>query len=207
MNKKPSTPSCDSHSAKAQRITDAARRLFAANGFAATSMDAIVDEAQVSKSTIYNHYPSKEALFGATVHQETARIASEMTIAAGDENQPIEDALYGLAQSYIVEILANERLDFHRLIVSESPRFPELGRIFYDNVVQHGWRALSTLIERANQRHQLAAEDSELAADQLLAMLRGNLHLRALVGLPVDQPMIDRTCDEAVRTFLARFRP
>jgi AcrR family transcriptional regulator len=47
------------------RILGAAEQLFAAHGFAKTSVDEIAAEAGVSKGLVYDHYPSKEALLGA----------------------------------------------------------------------------------------------------------------------------------------------
>ena len=42
---------------------------FLAAGFDATSMDRIAARAGVSKRTVYNHFPSKEALFAAILGQ------------------------------------------------------------------------------------------------------------------------------------------
>ena len=42
---------------------------FLAAGFDATSMDRIAARAGVSKRTVYNHFPSKEALFAAILRQ------------------------------------------------------------------------------------------------------------------------------------------
>ena len=47
------------------RILDAAEELFAAHGFAKTTVDEIAAAANVSKGLVYDHYPSKEALLGA----------------------------------------------------------------------------------------------------------------------------------------------
>lgn len=44
-------------------ILDAAIRTFAAEGFDRTSMDAIAAKAGVTKPVIYDHFPSKGALF------------------------------------------------------------------------------------------------------------------------------------------------
>ena len=53
--------------AKRQQITDAARALFLAQGFARTSMDAITAEAGVSKQTLYSYFPSKNELLLANL--------------------------------------------------------------------------------------------------------------------------------------------
>jgi AcrR family transcriptional regulator len=47
------------------RILDAAEKLFAAQGFAKTSVDEIAAAARVSKGLVYDHYASKEALLAA----------------------------------------------------------------------------------------------------------------------------------------------
>ena len=44
------------------RVLRAALDLFGERGIDATSMDAITQASGVSKATIYNHWPNKEAL-------------------------------------------------------------------------------------------------------------------------------------------------
>lgn len=44
------------------QVLDAALKLFAERGIDATSMDAIAESSGVSKATIYNHWPDKDAL-------------------------------------------------------------------------------------------------------------------------------------------------
>lgn len=46
-----------------QGILAAARKAFDANGYAATTMDAIAAEAGVAKGSLYNYFPSKQDLF------------------------------------------------------------------------------------------------------------------------------------------------
>src|SRR5215469_4754060 len=67
----------DPTAATPQRLTDRKRAAivaaaideFLAAGFDATSMDRIAASASVSKRTVYNHFPSKEALFAAILRQ------------------------------------------------------------------------------------------------------------------------------------------
>ena len=54
-----SAPSC------AERILAAADKLFYTQGIRAVGVDTVAAEAGVSKRTLYNHYPSKDALIAA----------------------------------------------------------------------------------------------------------------------------------------------
>src|SRR5258707_11441775 len=48
-----------------ERILAAANKLFYAQGIRAVGVDTVSAEAGVSKRTLYNHYPSKDALIAA----------------------------------------------------------------------------------------------------------------------------------------------
>lgn len=48
-----------------EALTEAARRLFGEQGFNATSLDEIVNEAGVTKGALYHHFSDKEELFMA----------------------------------------------------------------------------------------------------------------------------------------------
>ncbi|WP_436772716.1 helix-turn-helix domain-containing protein [Yinghuangia sp. YIM S09857] len=59
----------------------AARALFAADGYAATSLDAVCERAGVSKGALYHHFRNKEALFHAVYAAEEAKIADAVAAA------------------------------------------------------------------------------------------------------------------------------
>src|SRR5262245_22041723 len=48
-----------------ERILDTAERLFYGAGIRATGVDTIAAEVGISKRTLYNHFPSKDALIAA----------------------------------------------------------------------------------------------------------------------------------------------
>lgn len=64
-----STPTC------ADRILAAADRLFYTKGIRAVGVDTVAAEAGVSKRTLYNHYPSKDALIAAYLTARFRHIA------------------------------------------------------------------------------------------------------------------------------------
>src|SRR5579872_5227592 len=53
-----------------QHIVAVAAGLFIRNGYAGTSIEAVAEQAQVGKNTIYRRYPTKSDLFQAVVDRE-----------------------------------------------------------------------------------------------------------------------------------------
>ncbi len=81
---------------KRAAVIAAAIEEFLAAGFDATSMDRIAARASVSKRTVYNHFPSKEALFAAILRQLWD--ASDTGEApAYSRQQPLREQLLQLA--------------------------------------------------------------------------------------------------------------
>ena len=74
------------------RLVATARRLFGEKGFAATSTEEILSEAEVSRGALYHHFSSKTDLFRATfeaVEEElTAKLLEIAT--AGGETDPVK---------------------------------------------------------------------------------------------------------------------
>lgn len=65
-----------------ERILAAADKLFYAQGIRAVGVDTIAAEAGVSKRTLYNHYPSKDALIAAYLTARFRHIAPSDAPAA-----------------------------------------------------------------------------------------------------------------------------
>ncbi|MFT4569565.1 MAG: AcrR family transcriptional regulator [Hyphomicrobiaceae bacterium] len=76
------------------RILDAAERLFAQRGFAATSLRTIISEAGVNLAAVHYHFGSKEALIGAVFVRRFGPINQER-IARLDE---LEKTCAGVVQ-------------------------------------------------------------------------------------------------------------
>jgi AcrR family transcriptional regulator len=51
------------------RILDVATELFLADGYGATSIEAVAQRAKISKRTFYHRFPDKAALFDATLRR------------------------------------------------------------------------------------------------------------------------------------------
>ncbi|WP_286185667.1 TetR/AcrR family transcriptional regulator [Acidovorax cavernicola] len=53
-------------------VASTAMRLFEAQGYDATTMEQIAQQSDVAKGTLYNHFPTKEAILAHWVHLELA---------------------------------------------------------------------------------------------------------------------------------------
>lgn len=68
--------------ARRQEILWAAAQVFAAKGFHAARMEEVAERAGVAKGTVYLYYPSKEALFLATLEAILTQWLDELERAA-----------------------------------------------------------------------------------------------------------------------------
>lgn len=71
------------------RILDVSLDIFSHKGYHDTRLDDIVDEARISKGSIYFHFPNKEKLFLALVDQ-FADLLERRTVEAIADEQGIE---------------------------------------------------------------------------------------------------------------------
>jgi AcrR family transcriptional regulator len=72
-----------------QKIVDAAREMFAREGYEAVSMRRIADAIEYTPAAIYVHFPDKEALFHEVVGCDFLRLGGEFT-RLGQIADPIE---------------------------------------------------------------------------------------------------------------------
>ncbi|MDI2124871.1 TetR/AcrR family transcriptional regulator [Yinghuangia seranimata] len=80
----------------------AARELFAAEGYAATSLDAVCVRAGVSKGALYHHFRNKEDLFRAVYTAEEARIAEAVAAAyLATHEGDLWDAVFEGCKAYL----------------------------------------------------------------------------------------------------------
>jgi len=67
-----------------ERILDAAERLVIDNGYAATSLDRVIAEAQSSKGSFFHHFASKDDLARALVERYAAADIAHLDAAVVD---------------------------------------------------------------------------------------------------------------------------
>jgi len=197
----------EEHGGKAQTILAAAERAFLAGGFGAVSMDAIAREAAVSKATVYAHFTSKEALFGAVIAQLSERRYAGFSVEALDPRD-IEASLTTLAERFLDLVLSPEAIALNRIIIGEVTRFPVLGEVFWAAGPERTRQQIEAFLRRAAAAGALLVPDPRLAAEQFITLARGEIHLRSLLRLEDgagDPAAHGAAAASAVATFLRAF--
>jgi AcrR family transcriptional regulator len=95
-----------------ERILDAASKVFAAEGFAGATIDAIGQAAGFTKGAVYSNFDSKDELFLALLDREFelrgAQIATALegggdsAAAAHDLSRSVLDSVHGHADYYVL---------------------------------------------------------------------------------------------------------
>ena len=145
-------------------MVDAARRLFLADGFAATSMDAVVAEAGVSKQTLYRYFPSKLDLLTEVVTSELDTAELFPQPAPLHSVADLRAQLLGVARGMIDELMRPDRVGLLRLVFGEAFRIPELRDVIRTALPAQLLGRVEDLLVRADRAGLIRAERPDLIA-------------------------------------------
>ena len=101
-----------------QKIVTAARKRFRRHGFAATSLDAVVADAGVTKGAFYHHFANKEELFEAVFVVEHEALFVKILEAFGRRRRTIKD---GALQAFRAFINGSLEPGVQRVIWLDAP--------------------------------------------------------------------------------------
>jgi TetR/AcrR family transcriptional regulator, regulator of autoinduction and epiphytic fitness len=128
---------------KTEAILTGGMQEFLAHGYAATSMDRVAIAAKVSKATVYSHFQDKESLFIAIIQQLVEkRFQFIFDENPGQVSQVSPNIFLNELANRLLDMATQEPqfLNFMRLILGESGRFPQLARAFVTNIEQTAFK-------------------------------------------------------------------
>jgi len=188
-------------------ILDVAMRSFLERGFAETSMSTIAAALGGSKTTLWSYFRSKEELFAAVIDTKVADFRAkldEALIPGGGTGA----ALGRFGRVLMRKVLSPESVALLRLIVSETERFPEMGRTFAEHGPDRVRTRLCGYIEEEMAAGRLRKGDALIAARQFIALCQAGCYLERL-WRPGGNPAVDPDADvaAAVDTFMQAWGP
>jgi AcrR family transcriptional regulator len=180
-----------------EALLEAAAEVFFEQGYAAASIDAIIERAGGSKRNIYSEFGNKEGLFAAIVTGNADEALSSLTIDNIDERD-LAEILTVFGRHLLRLYMSPTVVGIYRLAVTEANRFPDLVKTFYEQGPGRTTIRLAEILQHAQTRHEIGMGDCLRLADRFIGMIRDNLHLQVVLGLRL--PPSEAEAHEAVRS-------
>ena len=193
-----------------QRILDQALKLFSEQGYDSVSVAEIAKATGIKAPSLYNHFPSKQAIFDAIVASTAAQYEADtdrIDIHVQDAQKDIPifteitaDALFEKVRQIFIYSLHNETISrFRRMMTLAQFRSPELATLcskrYVDRMLDYHANIFRALIAAG----EIRAEDPDALAMMYVAPVL------TLLGVCDRQPEREDECLEKLRQHVSLF--
>jgi len=181
-------------------ILTATARLLVREGYDRASTNRIAEAAGVSIGSLYQYFPSKEALVAALLARHVEEMSEILHIAAA----AVVDAPLRVAVEHVVRaMLAAHAIDpqLHKVLVEQVPRVGRLERI---HEIETRALALAALFLEKHRDEVRADLDHELAPFVVVATVEALTHAAVLYrpDTLADERMLREVCSVVLRYVL-----
>jgi len=188
-------------------LLDIATEVFLSNGFAGASLNEIAKRSSSSKTTFYARFPNKETLFIAVIERRLNAVFGEFSTALPKE-ATMEEALREYGTRFLQFAVSKDQIALLRLVSMEAPRFPELGRRFYELGPKRGQILLAEYLKTQIALDRLVDEDPFKMAEHLVSLLSGGAVRWEVLGLQsnsLSRGKRQEQIDGALKVFLRAY--
>ncbi len=153
---------------KKDQLVDAAMRVFLRSGFHATGLDKVLQEAGISRMTLYNHFKSKDELIVAALKRRDEIFLSRLVeFVEAKSDDPIErlDAVFDHIENWCTSD------EFSGcMFVNVAAEFPDPESDIRRAAAEHKLKLAHFLRGLCDQS---GANDPELLSEQLAVLIEG----------------------------------
>lgn len=193
-----------------QRILDEALELFSAKGYDSVSVGEIAKAVGIKAPSLYNHFPSKQAIFDAIVESTAAQYAADtdkIDIHVQDVQKDVpafaeitEDALFEKVRQIFEYSLHDETISrFRRMMTIEQFRLPELAALYSNRYVERILRYHAGIFRALIASGEICAEDPDTLAMLYVAPVV------TLIGICDRQPEREQACLDQLQSHVRLF--
>jgi AcrR family transcriptional regulator len=162
------------------KLVSTARRLFAENGYAATSTEEILGAAAVSRGAMYHHFTSKTDLFQAAFEAVEDDLTAQVITAAATETDPMRQLERGF-EAFLDQCRYTE---VQRIVMLEGPTV--LGwDTWHELDERYAFGSLKAVLAVAAEQGSIEAE----SVDPLAHLLLGAVMQAGMVVARADDPV------------------
>lgn len=193
-----------------QRILNKALELFSAKGYDSVSVGEIAKAVGIKAPSLYNHFPSKQAIFDAIVESTAAQYAADtdkIDIHVQDVQKDVPifaeitaDALFEKVRQIFEYSLHDETINrFRRMMTIEQFRSPELAALYSNRYVERILRYHADIFRALIASGEICAEDPDTLAMLYVAPVV------TLIGVCDRQPEREQACLDQLQSHVRLF--
>lgn len=193
-----------------QRILDEALELFSAKGYDSVSVGEIAKAVGIKAPSLYNHFPSKQAIFDSIVESTAAQYAADtdkIDIHVQDVQKDVpdfaeitEDALFEKVRQIFEYSLHDETISrFRRMMTIEQFRSPELAALYSNRYVERILRYHAGIFRALIASGEICAENPDTLAMLYVAPVV------TLIGICDRQPEREQACLDQLQSHVRLF--
>jgi AcrR family transcriptional regulator len=175
-------------------LVEATARILVKEGFDKASTNRIAAVAGVSVGSLYQYFPSKEALVAAVIdrHQQEIMqvVRGELAQAA---SQPIEQGVRTLVAVAVKAHRVDPKL--HRVLAEQIPRVGKLEKV--ETFSRENYALFKAYLQ--SRRDEIRVADLELAAFVCVTSIEALTHTAVLHYETVSEDAMEALVDEATR--------
>lgn len=184
LSEKFSPPTTPRRAARRAAMLNAARDLFAEQGFSGTTLSDILKVSGGSRTSLYEFFGDKHGLLLAVLDDSSSYIQPVFAALESQalQNAPIRESLISFSIDFLQAVLSPPLLATGRILHSEGHRFPHIGREFMNLGPNLSWQYLAHYFER-----KLPQIDKPMQlAHMFLGAIQGEFMLMCRAGLRSD---------------------
>lgn len=193
---------------KRDEIIRAAEHAFLTKGYNTTTMDGLAEAANVSKKTLYAHFPHKQEIFSEVIRALCHSVGTRIVESAPPFGEPAT-VLAEIARQYLARFADPKIFRVFKLIIAEGESMPELGEAFWQAGPGPATAYVQAYLTELDRQGVLQVADPETAAGDFLIAVIGHDFLAQLIGYAKrpTKRSVEARIERAVDRFLANFRP
>ncbi len=149
-------------------IIDAAIELFGESGFGATRLEDVARRAGVSKGTVFVYFANKEELFRAVAQTVLASKLGGVRSVATDFDRPVAELIPALLEQ-AAQVMESRLPAMIRLLIAEARQFPDLVRVWHDEVASKMLALVTGAIRAGQDRGEIKAGDPRIFAISIIS--------------------------------------
>lgn len=191
---------------KRKELIKHATEMFLELGYEKASMNNLAKRSGSSKSTIYKHFRSRQALFIAVLDEKLRDHLAPIE-KLDLTTLSIEEGLKLIGRTSIKVITSNDHINLCRIIYSEAERIPYVGKTYYEHGPKRGMAGVAKYLSTMVETGRIKCADPSLASQYFWGMILHRPMLERYCG--ITGPMTTREqknyIDKVVDSFISAF--